>query len=634
MGRNWLLESHEDVQFTVYRPRVIVPERWEPLLAFAHLSERSPDAPGDGPDPLEEVARQARGVLGDQIRTFSQIRQDPVQGVPAEAEISLVPEIPGFRIEPPMRTFRWIEEVHREEFKIRAGAELNGQVARGRLTVFLGRIVLAEGPLAIRVDRAASASASQQPTETASVQPFRRIFASYSHRDEAVVVELERYARVLGDRYLRDVRDLRAGEAWSERLEELIRTADVFQLFWSWNALRSPFVEREWRYALSLGRPHFVRPTYWEEPFPEDLAHKLPPDELRRLHFQLLRGGAGSHSLPTGHLLDDTATAERVHAEDPPTAEAQLLENSAVREGAMQWTGPTPPGEHGNSATAIGGGKELSSPGSSQANRLQPSPIAAQTLPSRLPTGPGLYLALGLALAVIGVASFLGSRSGIKGSALKTPDAPIQSPSSDYALPQKPIPEPPPVHPAPTVLPKQQWVDLVQPPSSPMPATAPEPPLNEASLQPIASASSVKPPIDSDPTTSEEEAGLDRFKRLEETILSIERLSEQTREAHEEADLGGSIGGHLESFVESAVDLRKTFRQVTGTGTGIGRVKLNIKRIFGKEADPKALEDKVRDLVRRGEEIDRLAASDPLGPTAGEHWQEVKRHLKQLNQYF
>ena len=58
----------------------------------------------------------------------------------------------------------------------------------------------------------------------------------------------------------------------------------MFQLFWSWNALSSPLVREEWRQALALNRPHFVRPVYWEEPLPERAG--LPPVELKRLHFQ------------------------------------------------------------------------------------------------------------------------------------------------------------------------------------------------------------------------------------------------------------------------------------------------------------------------------------------------------------
>jgi len=71
---------------------------------------------------------------------------------------------------------------------------------------------------------------------------------------------------------------------WSDHLLELIRGADVFQLFWSRNAMVSEYVRAEWEFALSLRRPHFIRPVYWEEPLPEQAG--LPPGELRALHFQ------------------------------------------------------------------------------------------------------------------------------------------------------------------------------------------------------------------------------------------------------------------------------------------------------------------------------------------------------------
>jgi cell division septation protein DedD len=270
--------------------------KWFPLLAFAHLEELPPDASADEPDPVEEVRAQARMILGDMAQGYADVKQDSRYAIPHEAEITFVPEIPGFEVNPPRRTFLWLESVHREEFRIRAGPQLAGTAVRGRMSVFWGSILLAEVSLAIRVE-ARIASGPAPPVERAASRPFRNIFPSYSHRDAGIVEEFERYARTLGDRYLRDVHELRAGEVWNDRLKDLIQKADVFQLFWSWNALRSPYVEEEWRYALSLGRPNFVRPTYWQDPLPEEPARSLPPEELRRLHFQLLPGGKGGVDL-------------------------------------------------------------------------------------------------------------------------------------------------------------------------------------------------------------------------------------------------------------------------------------------------------------------------------------------------
>ncbi len=147
-----------------------------------------------------------------------------------------------------------------------------------------------------------------------SSRPYRRIFASYSHEDTPIVEQFEPYADALGDEYLRDVTRLRAGQIWTVELQQLITEADIFQLFWSWNSIRSPFVRQEWQHALSLGRPTFVRPTYWQDPLPYLPEENLPPPELERLHFKRMYlpgqrwAGAEPVQEPMSRQLDDTAS--------------------------------------------------------------------------------------------------------------------------------------------------------------------------------------------------------------------------------------------------------------------------------------------------------------------------------------
>jgi hypothetical protein len=270
----------ENVQFTVFRPSTIQPERWYPLLAFAHLSERRADADPDEPDPIAEVQAKAGRALGDAIAEFRGVTQDSTHAVMRDGELRCVPRMKGVEFNPPERRFLWTESVHQEDFRIRAQASMDGHVARGTLTVYSGNLLLADVPLSIKVDRRVSAS----PQVQSEARPYRRIFASYSHLDTPIVEEFELHARATGDTYLRDVISLRAGEVWRDRLAEMIGQADVFQLFWSWNALGSPLVRAEWQHALALNRQHFVRPVYWEEPLPERPG--LPPGELRQLHFQ------------------------------------------------------------------------------------------------------------------------------------------------------------------------------------------------------------------------------------------------------------------------------------------------------------------------------------------------------------
>ena len=279
------IKVDENVQFTTYCPRQVRPETEYPFLVFAHLADLPDDADENEPHPIEEVERQAGQILREKLSTYRNITHQSRQAVPRAGELTFVLEIEGFCCNPSRQSVIWQNTVHRVEFRIQAHASLNGRTCRGRLSVFFDDILLAD--VTVRIQVANTPEGVRLPPARTAARPYRKIFASYSRRDLAIVEQLERYAASLGDQYLRDLVDLRSGEQWNEGLKRLIDEADVFQLFWSSNSMRSPIVREEWEYALSLRRPYFIRPTYWEQPFPEAPPH-LPPDELRRLHFQLL----------------------------------------------------------------------------------------------------------------------------------------------------------------------------------------------------------------------------------------------------------------------------------------------------------------------------------------------------------
>lgn len=277
----------EDVQLTVLRPKKIKPEKWYDLLAFAHLSEKRPNAPKNEPDPIQEVQRQAKQILQEKIDDYGEIVQDSSQAVPREGKITFVPQINGITFNPPEQTFYWYESVHREHFRLKTSQKHDGKTLRGNFTVFLGNIILCDINLAIKVDSKISNRDTSLKSVTANA--FRKIFASYSHNDLAIVNEFEHYGSSVGDQYLIDQNHLRTGEIWNDRLMEMIKEADIFQLFWSWNSIRSEFVHKEYEYALSLNRNNFIRPVYWEKPFPQIPEKNLPPEELCQIQFGKIR---------------------------------------------------------------------------------------------------------------------------------------------------------------------------------------------------------------------------------------------------------------------------------------------------------------------------------------------------------
>jgi hypothetical protein len=300
----------ENVQFTAYRPRVIAPAVWYDLLAFAHLSERRPESDPEEPDPIEQVRQDAEATLGKRITEYQALVEDSRQPIPAEGVLTFVPVVAGVEFNPPRYSFVWTEAVHKAMFRLRASKDLDKTTARGQLSVYLGAILIADLQLSFRVDSTGGRARPQHEPQTA--RRYRRIFASYSHKDTEVVAQFVQFAKALGDEYLTDWLHLRSGEVWSEQIRQLIEQADVFQLFWSWNSIRSDFVRHEWEHALSLGRPHFIRPTYWERPLPSIPERKLPPPALARLHFEHL--GA----------VDEAAAADSFQAPAPDASTAAV----------------------------------------------------------------------------------------------------------------------------------------------------------------------------------------------------------------------------------------------------------------------------------------------------------------------
>ena len=305
--------SAEEVQFTVYRPTAIKPLAWYTLLAFAHRSTLPADATTYQRHPLAEVEQQASKILGSLTPQYQTVTQDSNFPVFQAMEITFVPEVPGVEFNPSRRSFFWEETVHREEFRLRADAAMDGKVARGRITVFLGSIILADVSLNIRVHKSASLRQERSEFSTDRSSAYKKIFASYSHKDTGIVKQFVHYAKALGDEYFMDLTHLRAGERWSERLQHMIRDANIFQLFWSSNSMRSPYVKREWEYALSLHRPGFIRPTYWEEPLPCSSTENLPPEELLQIHFQQINFKHAPQGCP---MAVDSGSSEQQWTDD------------------------------------------------------------------------------------------------------------------------------------------------------------------------------------------------------------------------------------------------------------------------------------------------------------------------------
>jgi TIR domain len=264
--------TFKEVKFTAYYHSELRPAAWYTLLVYAHVPEALKDIDADS---RSRIDRRASGLKTNAVTATQAVRRG--------AEIAVVPEMPGCRFNPPRASLLWLEDWHRIEFRMQADPEQpgfeDGKAANGRLAFYVGAVLIAELKFWTHFSVEVDAASDAPPDKHVAADPYEAVFVSYSHEDELVVEGLEKAYEALGIQYIRDVNTLRSGEQWNQALLKKIDEADIFQLCWSAAAKRSRYVKQEWRHALALGRPNFIRPTYWQRPMPK------PPSELASLHF-------------------------------------------------------------------------------------------------------------------------------------------------------------------------------------------------------------------------------------------------------------------------------------------------------------------------------------------------------------
>jgi pSer/pThr/pTyr-binding forkhead associated (FHA) protein len=270
----------KDVQFSVYRPARLTAARWEHMLVYAHKGGPVMDPVSGLMNTPEEVEARARAHFRDVEADMSRV--DAQSALARGARLRIVPELPQITCIPPAADIVWLEAIHEAQFQLYAEPELAGSVVEGWVRVWCGPLIIAEVKIAIPV---MSADMPHVPVSAGFTQQFtryRKIFPSYSHLDARVVEPFAIAARAIGDEYLQDVLELHPGDKWRDRLRDFIKGAQVFQLFWSTNSMRSAHCRWEWEQALALDKPGFICPIYWEVPMPP------VPDALSDLHFALI----------------------------------------------------------------------------------------------------------------------------------------------------------------------------------------------------------------------------------------------------------------------------------------------------------------------------------------------------------
>jgi TIR domain len=268
------LRSDDSFRCSTFYPRSIAAGSIGKIVASIHLESAAHEV-------VREAGRRLDLPHTVPMRAMSAAPATPLR---LHSVVDITADVPGLAFDATHASLTVWEERQFVEFRFRPDPLFAGRPCQGWLHFWLEGVILASVSISLVIDADDVPAMFKEAMAVANARPYRLVFPSYSHDDEAVVERLEAYAESFGDEYLRDVRRLRTGQRWREELCGFVRRANVFQLFWSEKAAQSPYVSDEWQYALlevqSRPDPYFLRPVYWTDSlFPE------PPQELRTLHF-------------------------------------------------------------------------------------------------------------------------------------------------------------------------------------------------------------------------------------------------------------------------------------------------------------------------------------------------------------
>ena len=262
------------VSFTAGYPRAVAPQLRYSLSVYLHLGR------------LQAAVDQYIADESQRLGPRPAVSEATSVPLPEGTRFWVRPEVPGVGFDPPAQEVRWQEDLQRITFRLEALSHTAGRAALGAVEVHAGPLLVAQVPLSIRVRGGHERQDGAEGMAASTARMFGSVFASYAPEDDQIVKAVADAYRPLGIDMLVDK---------GAGLSQLIEEADVFQLFWSKAASRSPQVAEEWQHALSLRDrkgDRFIRPVYWNLPWPR------PPAELKHLHFApfdlaLLSGVAG-----------------------------------------------------------------------------------------------------------------------------------------------------------------------------------------------------------------------------------------------------------------------------------------------------------------------------------------------------
>jgi len=252
------------VHFSMTSPQVVKPAASFVIYIWAHLErhrdiviQRAQEEYTDG-----KISIQSKGPVKVTRGTILSVRL----------------KLEGLIVENPEDTILWEGEIGNAMFLVKVSEDAKEGSHSGVATIYIDGMQISRLYFVIQI----GATQSQIESIPTQEERHRKAFPSYSSKDrDAVLARIQGIQKVAP--YLEfnmDVLRLRSGQYWEQELWKIIPQNDIFYLFWSKNACKSEWVEKEWRCAFKTKGIDFIDPVPLVSP--EEVP---PPPELAGKHF-------------------------------------------------------------------------------------------------------------------------------------------------------------------------------------------------------------------------------------------------------------------------------------------------------------------------------------------------------------
>jgi hypothetical protein len=254
----------DKVNFSITSPDTVTPGSSFVLDVWAHLEKQR--------DEIIKLAQEA--LPGTKIRVKTKGPVLVQRGTVLTVRLS----IEDLEVEEREDTVMWDNQIGVADFRVYVPQTAAIGSKNGLATINVNGIQISRIFFTIQI--------SNQTTNIAKLEiqhrRNRKAFASYASADREYVLNCIQGMQKIAPQLeiFLDVASLRSGQYWEDELWNIIPSNDVFFLFWSVNAAKSGWVEKEWKCALSTRGLDFI------DPVPLDDPERVPPPlELSSKHF-------------------------------------------------------------------------------------------------------------------------------------------------------------------------------------------------------------------------------------------------------------------------------------------------------------------------------------------------------------